>query len=372
MGVYCVSKAAVLMLTEVLAVELAPLNIQVNAIAPGFVKTRFSAAIWDNPMLNEATLASIPQRRMAEPVEIAGMALYLAAPASNFTTGATLLVDGGQAISSPLYNAMNPADGVSTPHGIHIWSCTCGPFQALRCSRTGVLADQPVDRTRRRAHAGTAVAPAPARRRLVDPLRRHRRDDDAGHAQMATSAMPNRFAARLTASRACLRPFSVTRRPETVGTWRGEWISTPRSRPDCVILYLHGGGYVSGSPATHRAVITNLAQAAEARVFALDYRLAPEYPFPAALEDAWGAYWWLLCQGIAPGQIVVAGDSAGGGLTVALMLALRAAGMPLPAGGACLSPWFDLALTGASIDDEPGNRLSQLRGAECVGADVPG
>jgi NAD(P)-dependent dehydrogenase (short-subunit alcohol dehydrogenase family) len=107
MGVYCVSKAAVLMLTEVLAVELAPLNIQVNAIAPGFVKTKFSAAIWANPAINEATLAGIPQHRMAEPLEIAGIALYLASPASNFTTGATMLVDGGQAIGNPLYNVMN-------------------------------------------------------------------------------------------------------------------------------------------------------------------------------------------------------------------------------------------------------------------------
>lgn len=107
MGVYCVSKAAVLMLTEVLAAELAPSNIQVNAIAPGFVKTRFSAAIWNNPQLNAATLAAVPQRRMAEPDEIAGIALYLAAPASNFTTGATILVDGGQAIGSPLYGLMS-------------------------------------------------------------------------------------------------------------------------------------------------------------------------------------------------------------------------------------------------------------------------
>jgi NAD(P)-dependent dehydrogenase (short-subunit alcohol dehydrogenase family) len=100
MGVYCTSKAAVLMLTQALAVELAPDNIQVNAIAPGFVKTRFSAAIWDNPALNASTLAAIPQRRMAEPHEIAGIALYLAAPASSFTTGATILVDGGQAVNS--------------------------------------------------------------------------------------------------------------------------------------------------------------------------------------------------------------------------------------------------------------------------------
>lgn len=104
MGVYCVTKAGVIMLTEVLAAELAPLNIQVNAIAPGFVKTKFSAAIWSNAALNAAVLSSIPMQRMAEPEEITGIALYLASPASSFTTGATILVDGGQAIGSPLYN----------------------------------------------------------------------------------------------------------------------------------------------------------------------------------------------------------------------------------------------------------------------------
>ena len=107
MGVYCVSKAGVIMLTEVLAAELAPLNIQVNAIAPGFVKTKFSAAIWSNAAMNDAVLAGIPQQRMAEPEEIAGVTLYLASPASSFTTGATILVDGGQAVGSPLYALTN-------------------------------------------------------------------------------------------------------------------------------------------------------------------------------------------------------------------------------------------------------------------------
>lgn len=144
-------------------------------------------------------------------------------------------------------------------------------------------------------------------------------------------------------------PRSVSRTVVDFGAFRGEWLATaPPGGP--VLLYLHGGGYVSGSPGTHRALTARLGQAAGARVFALDYRLAPEYPFPAAVEDAWSAYWWLLTQGVAPGQIVVAGDSAGGGLTVALMLALRAAGMPLPAAGVCLSPWFDLALTARSLE----------------------
>ena len=100
MGVYCVSKAAVLMLTKVLAAELAQDNIQVNAIAPGFIKTKFSAAIWSNPQIYEAVLQQIPQQRMAEPGELTGIALYLASAASSFTTGETMLIDGGQFVSN--------------------------------------------------------------------------------------------------------------------------------------------------------------------------------------------------------------------------------------------------------------------------------
>lgn len=100
MGVYCVSKAAVLMLTEVLAVELASQNIQVNAIAPGLVKTKFSSALWMSETLNTAVTAMIPQKRMAEPDELTGIALYLAAPASSFTTGSTFVIDGGQLVGS--------------------------------------------------------------------------------------------------------------------------------------------------------------------------------------------------------------------------------------------------------------------------------
>lgn len=96
MGIYSVSKAAVLMLTEVLAVELAPNNIQVNAIAPGFVRTAFSRAIWDNPTIHDAVVARIPQQRIATVEELTGIALYLAAPASSFTTGAAFVIDGGQ------------------------------------------------------------------------------------------------------------------------------------------------------------------------------------------------------------------------------------------------------------------------------------
>ena len=102
MGVYSVSKAAVLMLTKVLAAELAPFNIQVNAIAPGFVKTKFSAALWQNPQINQAILDLIPQKRMAEPEEIAGLAVYLASPASSFVTGSTFRIDGGQLVGTSI------------------------------------------------------------------------------------------------------------------------------------------------------------------------------------------------------------------------------------------------------------------------------
>lgn len=102
MGVYSVSKAAVLMLTKVLAAELAQFNIQVNAIAPGFVKTKFSAALWQNPQINQAILDTIPQKRMAEPEEIAGLAVYLASPSSSFVTGSTFSIDGGQLVGSAI------------------------------------------------------------------------------------------------------------------------------------------------------------------------------------------------------------------------------------------------------------------------------
>ncbi|MFN8443426.1 MAG: alpha/beta hydrolase [Caldilineaceae bacterium] len=139
------------------------------------------------------------------------------------------------------------------------------------------------------------------------------------------------------------------RTPVVAGLAPGEWVEVPNSSQDRIVLFLHGGGYVFGSPYTHRLITATVAKSAGARVLAIDYRLAPEYPFPAALEDAWAAYWWLLEQKIKGSQIVVMGDSAGGGLSVALMLALRDAGLPLPAGAALLSPWLDLSLQSKSI-----------------------
>ena len=127
-----------------------------------------------------------------------------------------------------------------------------------------------------------------------------------------------------------------------------EWLRPPGVRADTVVLYLHGGGYVIGSPRSHRHLAAAIARSAGARALSLDYRLAPEHPFPAALEDAVAAYQWLLGQGIAPGRVVLAGDSAGGGLTVATLIALRERGLPRPAAGVCISPWVDLACGGTS------------------------
>ncbi len=114
------------------------------------------------------------------------------------------------------------------------------------------------------------------------------------------------------------------------------------------MLYLHGGGYVIGSPRSHRHLAAAIATAAGSSALLLEYRCAPEAPFPAAVDDAVAAYRWLLDQGVSAGGIAIAGDSAGGGLTVATLLALRDAGLALPAAGVCISPWVDLTCSGAS------------------------
>ena len=128
-----------------------------------------------------------------------------------------------------------------------------------------------------------------------------------------------------------------------------EWVAAPGAAQDRVILYLHGGGYAIGSIDSHRAMAAGLSSAAQARVLVIGYRLAPEHPFPAAVEDSTAAYRWLLRQGIAPSRVVVAGDSAGGGLTVATLVALRDAKDPLPAAGVCISPWVDMEASGESM-----------------------
>ncbi|TVQ21785.1 MAG: alpha/beta hydrolase, partial [Spirochaetaceae bacterium] len=148
---------------------------------------------------------------------------------------------------------------------------------------------------------------------------------------------------------------SVRFDPVWIRTLRAEWVSGPgsTSRDDVttpVVLYLHGGAYALGSLATHRAFLGRFASTTRTTVLAIEYRLAPEHPFPAALEDAVTAYRWLLSTGVDPARIVIAGDSAGGGLALATILSLRDAAAPLPGCAVCLSPWLDLTLSCASID----------------------
>ncbi len=133
------------------------------------------------------------------------------------------------------------------------------------------------------------------------------------------------------------------------GRTKAEWIEPPSVQQHRVILYLHGGGYCIGSPNTHRSLLARLCEASSARGLLVDYRLAPTYKFPAAVEDALDSYQWLLGQGIDPKSIVIAGDSAGGGLAISTCMALRDASAPLPAAIVAMSPWTDLALTGWSM-----------------------
>jgi acetyl esterase/lipase len=146
-------------------------------------------------------------------------------------------------------------------------------------------------------------------------------------------------------------PQDVSYTQDCLGGILGEWVRAPETPGDApVLLYLHGGGYFACSPRTHRPLTAFFARAGFA-VFAPDYRLAPEHPFPAAIEDAVSVWRALVASGQAPSRMVVAGDSAGGGLALSMMLTLRDAGEALPAAAALFSPWTDLAGTGASIQE---------------------
>ena len=144
-------------------------------------------------------------------------------------------------------------------------------------------------------------------------------------------------------------PLTTSTRRIDAGGVRADLVTTPASQPHRHVLFLHGGGFIIGSPALYRHVTWRIAESTRARVLAVDYRLAPEHPFPAALEDAVSAYHWLLANGAEPQQVAVMGDSAGGGLVFSLMLRLRDECAALPGAAVALSPWTDLALTGASL-----------------------
>lgn len=138
--------------------------------------------------------------------------------------------------------------------------------------------------------------------------------------------------------------------PVAIGDVPAEWSLAPGSDETRVLLYFHGGGYCSGSIASHRAMVGGVGKLAGIRTLAVAYRLAPEHPYPAALEDALAAWRFLREAGYPPQAIAIGGDSAGGNLTLATLLRLRAQGEPLPAAAWLVSPWLDLEMTGATLD----------------------
>ena len=140
-------------------------------------------------------------------------------------------------------------------------------------------------------------------------------------------------------------------KPDVAGGVAVEWVTAPHSDPSRVVLYLHGGGYTIGSIASYRSYTGRLARASQSRLLSVGYRLAPEHPFPAALDDAVSSYHWLLDQGISPSRISVVGDSAGGGLALSMAIAIRDAGAPTPASIVAIGPSTDLAKEGASMKE---------------------
>lgn len=160
-------------------------------------------------------------------------------------------------------------------------------------------------------------------------------------------------------------PPTIAITPVSIDGIYGEWVASADTPDHQVLLFLHGGGFNAGSCLTHRELAARLCLASNVRVLLVAYRLAPEHPFPAGLHDAGAAYRWLLEQGFRPEQIVVGGDSAGGGLAAATLLWARSEGLPQPAAAVLLSPWLDLTLSGPSITaNAEVDPLTTLRGLQ--------
>lgn len=179
----------------------------------------------------------------------------------------------------------------------------------------------------------------PELEKLIETLRSRPKVTEVGERRKAIDAFAKAFPPAA----------DVTIEKLTIGGVTAEKSRTPGDDGSAAILYVHGGGYVIGSLDSHRHLVTEAGRAAGVPVYALDYRLAPEHPFPAPVEDTVVAYRHLLAQGIAPGKIAVAGDSAGGGLVVAALVAFREAGLPQPSCGWTISPWIDLEALGGTM-----------------------
>ena len=149
-------------------------------------------------------------------------------------------------------------------------------------------------------------------------------------------------------------PWRIKRNVVEIAGCHAEWLVPRDPATDKLFIYWHGGAYIMGNCATHRRLAGHIARRAGVRALLPEYRLAPEYPFPAAIEDAVAIYQALLADGYRPENIVMGGDSAGGGLTMATLLSLRDAGEPLPAAAFLISPWLDLAGTGESMQTRDG------------------
>lgn len=160
-------------------------------------------------------------------------------------------------------------------------------------------------------------------------------------------------------------PDGVELQTLTIDGIHAEWIYPTDAAQDKIILYTHGGGYVSGNCQDHRAIVSKMVKTCGVKTLQFDYRLAPEHPYPAALDDSLKIYRWLLDEGYLPENIVIMGESAGGGLCLALVLAAKTQNLPLPAAAVALSPWTDLKCTGESYKTKAKRCLSPM-GAPAV------
>lgn len=184
-------------------------------------------------------------------------------------------------------------------------------------------------------------------RRLYE--RKLERSQIRPEAPIEIAKIPQLRAQQEAAARRDRLPWRTEVQSVDAGGVRAEWIITPEASKKRVIVYLHGGGFVFGSVASHRRIMALVGEAAQARVLGVDYRLAPEHPFPAALDDTLAAYKWLLGSGFEADRIAFVGDSAGGGLALAAMMQLKIGGTDLPSAVVLVSPWVDLTGTLPSI-----------------------
>ncbi len=191
------------------------------------------------------------------------------------------------------------------------------------------------------------TVPTSEQARAVHRLLREQRTEAVARGSIPTRAEQLATAERIGDS--TTEPAGVTYDGVVAGGVPAQWVTPDGADPGRVLLYFHGGGYCFCSMHSHRKLVGHLAKAARGRAVNVDYRLAPEHPHPAALTDALAAYRWLLGTGVEPGNVVVAGDSAGGGIALALLVQARDEGVPLPAAAVLCSPWVDLAMTADSI-----------------------